>query len=83
MSRAERGVAVPIMDERSGRRRAKAWRAVLALAVLALWAGLFKLVDITFFDTLFFSSSACAWIATCTAAALAVTKRRRAPRSGS
>lgn len=41
--------------------------------VLALWAGLFKLVDITFFDSLFFSSSAFAWIATCTAAALAVT----------
>ncbi|WP_312742334.1 DUF4153 domain-containing protein [Cedecea neteri] len=41
--------------------------------VLALWAGLFKLVDITFFDRLFFSSSAFAWVATCTAAALAVT----------
>lgn len=41
--------------------------------VLALWAGLFKLVDITLFDSLFFNSSPFAWIATCTAAALAVT----------
>ncbi|WP_227318522.1 DUF4153 domain-containing protein [Cedecea davisae] len=41
--------------------------------VLALWAVLFKLVDITFFDRLFFDTPAFAWIATCTAAALAVT----------